>query len=135
MKTWILFITVLAVSVFAFDNSSWAMGKKGRGSSGSRFTGSSGSSSPVQVAEDNLGAGDQQTTFSLEPLVKEVKPETPNTPETKPVAAQTAVPAQEGVQPVAEGEDFPSSATVPEPATLTLMGLGMAGLWFSRNRR
>lgn len=126
MKSWVLILSILAVSIFAFDNPSWAMGRKGKGER-SRFGGSSGSSTQASSSE----GGYEQSTFSLEPLVKEDKPsETPKT--VTPPSGETT---NQPVTQTAVEEDFPSSATVPEPATLTLMGLGMAGLLYSRRKK
>ena len=122
----VLFVFLFAVAGIA--DQSFAMGKRKKGSS--RFNGGSllTTQSSGATDDESLG-GTAGSTFQTFGSLDNTENSTPQTDYSQN-ANQTGFDSVN-----ASNEEFPSAATVPEPATLTLMGMGLGALLLSRRKK
>ena len=141
MKSFSLFVVFLTVLTLSVDDHAWAMGKKTRSSSTRSGLWSNSNS---QSSSDAQLGGSQEVVLSFNDGVdfdnelaslRSDFTEAPQSfkPDVSPAA--NGVSSLENKETTPGNEAFPSTTTVPEPATLTLMGLGMAGLMLGRHKR
>ncbi len=125
MKKIVLSILVVAFIVAGVANQSWAMGKRSGGGSNGFQNHQGGSNSGSQSNESdsysqNFGPNHNDNTNSD----NNDNNEHPNHHgESFFYSGNTS------------NEEFPSAATVPEPATLSLMGMGMAAVLLRRRNK
>lgn len=143
MKSIFLSVLFVAVGLWGINDHAWAMGKRSR-SSGTRNNHSSGlksQSDPFQqesfTFKGGVGFDQELASLNSEGSENDLKSQnsTQNENSEKPVSSVPSVTTNETSQLNAEKEEFPSTTTAPEPATLTLMGLGMAGLMLRRPKK
>ncbi|MBL8012623.1 MAG: PEP-CTERM sorting domain-containing protein [Candidatus Omnitrophica bacterium] len=137
MKSYRVLTAILFLGLLCISECSFAMGKKTRSSS----LRSDGWSSVNSQRQSNLsteteigfedGVNFDQELASLNPDVSEGQQE------LKVTSNQTGntVAVLKDAPSVSDNEAFPATTTAPEPTTLTLMGLGMAGLILRRHKK